>query len=36
LTLHYCEPDLVTYNNVRYLLGLWDVVSDFVEYTLAQ
>ena len=35
LTVGYLEPDLVTYNNVRYLLGLWEIISDYVEYTLA-
>ena len=33
--LDYVEPDLVTYNNTRYLMGLWRVVSDITEYTLA-
>ena len=33
--LDYVEPDLVTYNNVRYLMGLWRVVSDITEYPLA-
>jgi hypothetical protein len=36
LELGYLEPDLVTYNNVRYLMGLWEVTSDFTEYALAQ
>ena len=35
LTLGYLEPDIVTYNNTRYLMGLWEIISDFVEYTLA-
>lgn len=35
LDLEYLEPDLVTYNNVRYLLGLWRCVSDYTEYTVA-
>ena len=36
LTLGYCEPDLVTYGNTRYLMGLWEVLTDYVEYPLAQ
>lgn len=35
LELGYVEPDMVTYNNTRYLMGLWQVVSDFTEYAIA-
>lgn len=35
LALELLEPDLVTYNNTRYLLGLWRCVSDYTEYTVA-
>ncbi len=35
LDLGYLEPDLVTYGNTRYLMGLWEVLSDYTEYTLA-
>lgn len=35
LDLELLEPDLVTYNNTRYLLGLWRCVSDYTEYAVA-
>lgn len=35
LDLGYMEPDIVTFGNARYLMGLWEVVSDYTEYSLA-
>jgi len=35
LDLGYLDPDLVTYGNTRYLMGLWEVVSDYTEYQLS-
>ena len=35
LELGYLEPDQVVINNTRYLMGLWEVFSDFIEYTIA-
>jgi hypothetical protein len=36
LELDYVTPDVVTIGNTRYLVGIWRVVSDFSEYTVAE
>ena len=36
LELEYVEPDLVVYGNTRYAILTWRVISDYVEYPLAQ
>jgi len=35
LELGYVEPDIVLNGNTRYLVGIWEVLSDFTEYALA-
>lgn len=35
-TLEWCEPDIVTVGNTRFLTYVWRAVTDYVEYPLAK